>query len=88
MAPVNHLDGTRSSSSVDECRRDFDRPQAGTTIDIGVEELLRMRAGGGLPPRRWRQTLERPEVQQHLDANVYRRATLGPSAVAPLDAVR
>ena len=29
-----------------------------------------------LAPEHWRQTLERPDVQQHLDANVYRRATL------------
>jgi hypothetical protein len=26
----------------------------------------------------WRQTVARPEVQQRLDANIYRRATLAP----------
>jgi transposase len=32
-----------------------------------------------LAPVHWRQTLERPDVQQRLNANIYRRATLGPS---------
>jgi transposase len=41
-----------------------------------------------LAPVHWRQTLERPEVQQRLDANFYRRATLGPCPAAAVDAVR
>jgi hypothetical protein len=31
-----------------------------------------------LAPVHWRQTLERPEVLQRLDANGYRRASLAP----------
>jgi len=43
-----------------------------------------------LAPMLWRQTLERPDVQQRLDANVYRRASLRPSPVptAVVEAVR
>jgi transposase len=41
-----------------------------------------------LAPVHWRQTVARPEVQQRLDANIYRRATLGPSPLAALDVVR
>ena len=41
-----------------------------------------------LAPLHWRQTRERPDVQQRLDHDVYRRAPLGPSSVAALDAVR
>ncbi len=40
-----------------------------------------------LTPAHWSRTLERPEVQQRLDANIYRRATLGPSSLATLDTV-
>jgi hypothetical protein len=36
----------------------------------------------------WRQTLERPEVQQRLDADLYRLVTLGPPSVGAIDAVR
>jgi transposase len=41
-----------------------------------------------LAPVHWRQTVARPEVQQQLDVNIYRRATLGSSPAAALDAVR
>ena len=40
-----------------------------------------------LAPMRWRQTVARADVQQRLDANVYRRATLSPSSAAALDAI-
>jgi hypothetical protein len=32
-----------------------------------------------LAPVRWRQTVARPDVQQRLDVNIYRRATLAPA---------
>jgi transposase len=39
-----------------------------------------------LAPLHWRQTVARPDVQQRLDVNIYRRATLGPAPAAALDA--
>lgn len=36
-----------------------------------------------LAPVSWRQTMARPDVQQRLDANIFRRASLAPLA-APL----
>ena len=43
-----------------------------------------------LAPVNWRQTLARPEVEQRLEANIYRRARLAPFAasLAPADAAR
>jgi transposase len=41
-----------------------------------------------LAPVNWRDTLPRRDVQQRLEANIYRRATLGPFSIAALDAVR
>ena len=43
-----------------------------------------------LAPVHWRQTLARPEVQQRLDANIYRSASLAPLAAsrAATDAAR
>jgi transposase len=36
-----------------------------------------------LAPVNWRQTLARPEVEQRLEANIYRRASLAPVAACP-----
>jgi transposase len=41
-----------------------------------------------LAPVSWRQTEARTDLQQRLAANIYRRATLGPSPTAVVDAVR
>ena len=43
-----------------------------------------------LAPVNWRQTHSRPEVEQRLEANIYRRASLAPFAayLAPADAAR
>ena len=43
-----------------------------------------------LAPAHWRQTVHRPEVQQRLEANIYRRASLAPvaAALAAADAAR
>jgi transposase len=41
-----------------------------------------------LAPVHWRQTLARPDVQQRLELNIYRRATLGPWPTVVVNAVR
>ena len=43
-----------------------------------------------LAPVNWRQPLARPEVEQRLEANIYRSASLAPFAasLAPADAAR